>query len=180
MKVGWRRTVWGTAFFLYLCALFKIIVLKFKPLNLSYMVEKLQLHLGNPEYVVANIQSGNLVPLKEISRILDTLTPHSLYNLFGNIFVFIPLGLLLCQLHFHKATSFFVVLFCSFSVSLGLELTQAFFSIGTFDVDDMILNTLGGCIGYLLYESLMIISSNSGILRVSLNYERHTRGEPTK
>ncbi len=166
--------------FLYCCVLFKIIVLKFKPFNLSYMTEQLHLHFLAPERFAANIQSGNLIPLREISRILDTLTPHSLYNLFGNILVFIPLGLLICQWRLPKGTALVAVLLGSFSVSLGLELTQAFFSIGTFDVDDILLNTLGGCMGYLLYQLFVIISSNSGILRVSLHYERHTRGEQTE
>ena len=35
-------------------------------------------------------------------------------------------------------------------MSLTVEILQLVFRVGTFDVDDLILNTLGGIIGYLL------------------------------
>ena len=37
----------------------------------------------------------------------------------------------------------------SFELSLLVELLQLVFKVGSFDVDDMFLNTLGGIAGYL-------------------------------
>ena len=39
-----------------------------------------------------------------------------------------------------------------FCISLLFELFQLYTGIGVFDVDDLLLNTCGGMIGYLLYK----------------------------
>ena len=39
-----------------------------------------------------------------------------------------------------------------FSFSLLVECTQLVTRVGTFDVDDLMLNTLGGCLGYALHR----------------------------
>ena len=38
-----------------------------------------------------------------------------------------------------------------FVFSLMLETLQLVFKVGSFDVDDMLLNTLGGVIGYIVF-----------------------------
>ncbi|MBD8588501.1 VanZ family protein [Peribacillus castrilensis] len=45
---------------------------------------------------------------------------------------------------------------CSTSilVSLCFEVSQAVFSIGTFDVDDLLVNTFGRMLGYVISKSL--------------------------
>ena len=40
--------------------------------------------------------------------------------------------------------------FVSFDLSLAIEIIQLLTRVGSFDVDDLILNTLGGVIGYIL------------------------------
>lgn len=42
--------------------------------------------------------------------------------------------------------------FYSFELSLLVELLQLVFRVGSFDVDDLLLNTLGGMAGYGLYR----------------------------
>ena len=50
---------------------------------------------------------------------------------------------------------FHTVLFsCEFS--LLVELTQLIARTGSFDVDDLILNTFGGLIGYILYYGRVV------------------------
>jgi glycopeptide antibiotics resistance protein len=40
----------------------------------------------------------------------------------------------------------------SFLLSFFIETVQLVFKIGVFDVDDLIMNTLGGLIGYVIYR----------------------------
>ncbi|MEK6481644.1 VanZ family protein [Catalinimonas sp. 4WD22] len=70
-------------------------------------------------------------------------------NLLGNVILFIPFGilspLLFSWVHKSKRILFLTLLF-----SFAAELIQFYFQIGVFDVDDIILNTLGSVIGYNL------------------------------
>ncbi len=45
---------------------------------------------------------------------------------------------------------FFIIL-SGFSISLTVEVIQLITRVGCFDVDDMILNTLGAALGYGIY-----------------------------
>ncbi|MFV3011587.1 VanZ family protein [Clostridium botulinum] len=73
-------------------------------------------------------------------------------NIFGNILMFGPLGLLLPLLwkHFRKFSK--TVLF-GFIVSFTIESSQLFLARGT-DIDDLILNTIGTMLGYLAFVIL--------------------------
>ena len=46
-----------------------------------------------------------------------------------------------------------MTVFLSFGLSLCVEMIQFITQVGSFDVDDLILNTLGGLIGYYLFTS---------------------------
>ena len=100
----------------------------------------------------------NLVPFREIWRYL---TYHKqigiwnvLWNLVGNVVGFIPYGAMLPAL-FKKTMGFCNVALLSFELTLFIELTQLILRVGSCDVDDMILNTLGGCIGYGVYRLII-------------------------
>lgn len=71
-------------------------------------------------------------------------------NLFGNIFAFSPYGYLLPFIR-KKKTGFFAVLCSTFCFSLTIETMQLVFKLGVFDVDDLLLNTVGGIIGYSIF-----------------------------
>ena len=43
----------------------------------------------------------------------------------------------------------------SFEISAVVEISQLIFRVGSFDVDDMILNTLGGLLGYFLFYTVI-------------------------
>ena len=49
-----------------------------------------------------------------------------------------------------KRKSFLFTLCVTFEMSFVVEILQLIFRVGSFDVDDLILNTLGGILGYLL------------------------------
>ncbi|MGL4607252.1 MAG: VanZ family protein [Eubacteriaceae bacterium] len=83
--------------------------------------------------------------------ILYTFT-DSFKNLFGNILLFVPLGLF-----YPLARKKKVGIFEAFSVILGttciIEVLQFFFLASRRgDIDDIILNFIGGVIGYIIYR----------------------------
>ncbi len=97
----------------------------------------------------------NLMPLKEIKRFWTYR--HSLgfwsvcLNLFGNVAAFLPFGMFLPRLC-PKCRKFLLTMLFSFELSLCVELIQLVGKVGSFDVDDILLNTLGGAFGYLCYS----------------------------
>ena len=102
----------------------------------------------------------NLQPLFEIKRIWRSShilgMKYVILNFAGNVIAFIPFGYLLPKMVKKKPRLFHTVLF-SFEFSLLVELTQLISRTGSFDVDDLILNTFGGLIGYILYYGIFVI-----------------------
>ena len=74
-------------------------------------------------------------------------------NLFGNLALFFPWGVLLPMLdkRLKNAKSFFLLTAC---VIIAVELLQLVFRVGTCDVEDFILNMLGAAIGYIITRIL--------------------------
>jgi glycopeptide antibiotics resistance protein len=97
-------------------------------------------------------EHANLVPFHTIKLFSSkrVTTEYSRQNIGGNIIGFIPLGILL-PIVFSVLTNAWKVSFVVLGISLLFEATQLFTGVGVFDVDDLILNTTGGLIGYLLY-----------------------------
>lgn len=79
------------------------------------------------------------------------------YNLIAensmNILMFFPLGFLLGLLY--KFKSWKLIIIAGFSFSLFIETNQLIFQRGCFEIDDMINNTLGCILGYLVYLVIM-------------------------
>lgn len=69
-----------------------------------------------------------------------------------NIVAFLPLGIYLDLFLKNKAyrfvLRFLAIVFLSFSLSFSFEYSQYYFSIGSFDVNDLLSNTLGGFLGF--------------------------------
>ncbi len=101
----------------------------------------------------------NLVPFKEIRRFWEyreQLGMAAMFtNLFGNILIFIPFGFFLPMAS--RIRSFSTTLLSSLGLSLCVEIFQFFTKVGSFDVDDLILNTLGGVLGYLIFTACSAI-----------------------
>lgn len=96
----------------------------------------------------------NLVPFKEIFRFLRYQSSLGIkvvfLNVFGNVIAFIPFGLFLPSV-INNRFNYLGMAFLTFDVSLLIELWQLFSKVGRFDVDDLMLNTLGGILGYMIY-----------------------------
>lgn len=95
----------------------------------------------------------NLVPLRESIRLFPFYLKNKMWtaflvNFLGNIVMFIPIGffagLLVDKPCWWKGTLW------AFGLSFFIEVSQLFVCRGT-DVDDLILNTLGGLMGYWLF-----------------------------
>ena len=95
----------------------------------------------------------NLVFLKEIKRFWNYReqlgTFATMTNLLGNVLVFLPLGFFMPTAS--KSRSFIDTTFYSLALSLVVEISQLFMKVGCFDVDDLLLNTLGGMLGYIIF-----------------------------
>ena len=96
----------------------------------------------------------NLVPFLEIKRFIIYRKKLGMtavvVNLLGNVAAFLPFGFFLPFLS-QKNRSFAYVTLISFEFSLLIECIQLVSKVGSFDVDDMILNTLGATLGYVLF-----------------------------
>ena len=100
----------------------------------------------------------NLKPFAEIRRGLEHVETvgyrYVLVNIGGNIAAFMPFGFLLPLITERKMHTGKV--FCySFLLSLCAESVQLVSRTGAFDVDDLILNTVGGVLGYWCYAVLL-------------------------
>lgn len=99
----------------------------------------------------------NLIPFDTIHRYVfhssAFTTGNWIINLFGNIGVFIPYGLLL-PLLLKRCRTLLRMLLVFFAGLFVAELLQLLLRVGSFDVDDFLLNGLGAAIGYGLYALL--------------------------
>ena len=96
----------------------------------------------------------NLEPFQEIRRFLtywETVGPVAAFlNVGGNVLGFLPFGFLLPVMssRLRRAVPIILLGFC---VSLAVETIQLATKVGIFDVDDLILNTLGAAAGFLVF-----------------------------
>ena len=99
--------------------------------------------------------SYNLEPFKEIRRFYKyrkSLGMEAfLLNIVGNVVGFMPCGFFLPIIS-RRSKKFYNTFLFSFWLSLCLEITQLVFRVGSFDVDDLFLNTLGGMLGFFTHR----------------------------
>lgn len=96
----------------------------------------------------------NLKPFAEIERYLGNTSRigyfNVILNLAGNVICFMPLGFVL-PIITNRNWGIFRITLMTFLASLFVEGLQLVSKLGSCDVDDMILNTLGGILGYILF-----------------------------
>lgn len=97
----------------------------------------------------------SLTPLKTIVGYIENYRSFGLsiilINLAGNILAFMPLGFLL-PLVFKRTGRMIVIIRVTLLTSTLAEIFQYIFNVGGLDIDDVLLNTIGGVLGYLLYK----------------------------
>ena len=106
--------------------------------------------------VGTGVRRMNTHPFHEIKRFWAMRYTYgwktTIMNLGGNILIFAPLGFLIPMSSKNKVTrNFFVVTLISVMFSGAIEVVQILTKVGAFDIDDIILNTLGAVCGYIVY-----------------------------
>lgn len=101
-----------------------------------------------------NSGSGvNIMPFSEILR-YNIGSSMFIYNVLGNILLFVPYGYFVTR--YTETKSVFQIFIVSLVTSFTVEFLQV--RLGrSFDVDDIILNVIGGILGYFLYVALNAI-----------------------
>ncbi|WP_082686812.1 VanZ family protein [Bacillus sp. FJAT-27445] len=103
---------------------------------------------------VRGIIAFNLVPFQTIGRYFANfkgLSPWMVTDeFFGNILAFLPFGFFM-PFFFQQKKVLKRVALSSFLLSFAVEAAQFTFRVGAFDVDDIILNTIGGAAGYVVW-----------------------------
>lgn len=76
-----------------------------------------------------------------------------------NVILFLPLGILLPVVKKVHWKQIFIISLC---FSVFLEMVQLLTGRGYCQVDDVIMNTLGGCLGYLIYRGIKVWGRKNG------------------
>lgn len=155
VNISFAREFLYFIFFLYLIALAAVTIVP-----LSFALHK-----------VPSAQDINLVPFKStLNAIHHLMSMHQRFKLSmlfentpGNIVLFLPLGFLL-PLIAKKTDSFlgilFTGLFCSAAIEFIQYIERSFAVYRSVDIDDVILNTLGALLGWIM---LCLVRWVSGI-----------------
>ena len=99
---------------------------------------------------------NNFTPFKEMFR-YEITSNLFLTNVLGNVLLFVPFGLFVS--YYIKNINFVKIFLITIITSFSIESIQT--KIGrSFDVDDIILNVLGGIIGMIIYKILKKIRNS--------------------
>ena len=139
-------------------------IIKYKPKVIFY---KEMLMFGFIIYVLClfyvvtfqdvNWATSNYVPFKEMFRY--AIGSRMFFkNVIGNMIMFLPFGFFVA--YFLKLNKARYILLLSTLVSVTIEIIQK--SIGrVFDVDDIILNIIGGLFGFLIFKLIYFLKSKA-------------------
>mgnify|MGYP004530359373 FL=1 len=169
------RSVIVYTFILYLLAAFLLVIL---PLPSKEAV--LKMPTKSPQLVpftfIKDIMVTTNLNLKNPSTYLSFLKTPTVYTVIFNLFLLFPFGV---YLHYYFEKKWYQVLIMSFCLSLFFEITQLtgiFFiypkAYRLFDVDDLMINTLGGMLGFICTKPLTIFLPS----RKELDQKAYTKG----
>ena len=96
----------------------------------------------------------NLTPFREIRRFWNNRRSLGmravLLNIAGNVLIFIPFGAILPVL-IKRMRNCFLTVGAGALMSLWIEALQLLTRVGSFDVDDILLNAFGSLVGFILF-----------------------------
>lgn len=109
---------------------------------------------GRSQY---HINIVRLLPMfSTVDFVLETIDwKIIIINVFGNIIMFTPFGFL--GIVFPKLNDFKTLIINFVSAITIIESLQYFTRLGVFDIDDIILNTVGVTIGFWFYRKLIYL-----------------------
>lgn len=140
-------------FILFLCQIigYSLVLLVFLVTRGSLVSLITQGATFNP---ISQVRRYNLVPFQTVLECLQLFGLRG-PQLVGNVLIFVPLGIAFrCFFPNHKLVVPFLM---TAGTSLAVELLQFALATGCLDVDDLLLNSLGGLLGVLLYQLLYLL-----------------------
>ncbi|UHA74643.1 VanZ family protein [Paenibacillus sp. 481] len=137
----WLRRLLVSSFFIYLAIIAKLLLFRE---GASVLLDYEQWLWNDFSHI-----RSNLTPFRTIERYILVQKQFAYKNLYGNLLLFFPFGVCLPLLW--KCWNRFIV-FALFllSIIIGVEFIQGLSQIGVFDIDDIILNSIGGLCGFML------------------------------
>lgn len=138
--------LWGI-FLVYLLFLIRVILLKY-PVDMIVTI----LNSNGTVPLQFRIENSNFIPGKTILNYITASpsTEIAIQNIFGNIVAFGPFGFLM-PIILNKTKIYKHTILSAAMLSLVFEVIQLLTGIGEFDVDDIILNVIGGICGYIVH-----------------------------
>lgn len=157
LKVRCLSVFMWVLFSLYLIVLAKMILFKFP---MDSVFRNMVHNWSEFGRALSYIQ---IIPFKTVTEYLVNSNNLPLRiileNLLGNIIGFMPFGFFL-PLISQKTTKLSRVTLWTLGVSFSFEAFQLIFRLGSFDIDDMILNAFGGVLGFIALKILKLIPSS--------------------
>ena len=144
------------SFILYLLTIYFLVILPLPPLDLVK-------NLTSPKYqlIPFNFIKDNPLVLNNPKTYIKALLDPNVYTVLFNIIMTIPYGM---YLNYYFKKDLKTVIKYTFLLSLFFKLTQLtglYFiyprPYRLFDVDDLMINTLGGIIGYFIMNKLKVL-----------------------
>ena len=129
----------------FLKKLYKILI----PFYTLFLLYLMFFAFGRSQY---DINIVRLIPMfSTVGFVKQTILWKTIIvNIFGNILIFVPFGFL--GIVFPKLNQFWILILDFLFAIIIVESLQYFTRLGVFDIDDVILNTVGGAIGFWIYR----------------------------
>mgnify|MGYP001119260580 CR=1 FL=1 len=147
--------------FMILICIYVLFLIFFVILKFDGSFEEINLlHQQIIENEQADLKNVNLVPFKTISPYLKNITEmYAFKNIMGNIIIFFPLGFFVSYRFSKKVLKPMII--CMLTI-LFIECIQLIFKIGFFDVDDILLNSIGCLFGIYFNFFWYIFTKTAG------------------
>ncbi len=110
--------------------------------------------------IISYLSGNDLVSGQDSASVLHAFAP---LNLLANIFIFVPCGVYITL--FKKDKGIWKNALWVFVISTVVEIVQFISKFGIGDIDDVILNSMGGLIGVLICRLLYLICSDDSKVR---------------
>jgi glycopeptide antibiotics resistance protein len=115
-------------------------------------------------------RSINLIPFASIAEFVFSRSSGTgrvaFANVVGNVLIFIPLGVYVSW--FRRRAAIWPAMLMIASVSVAVEIIQGVIAVGASDIDDVILNCVGGIIGILIFRLLSAILREPSPVRTGM------------
>ena len=141
------KKYWRILFGIYIILVVNFVIVKFNG-NIHHTIHTVQMNM------IGRAEGGsnfNLLPFQTISMYINDLSfGIAFMNIVGNIIPFVPMGFLI-PMAFRSQRKLINTMVTCFLLIVSIECIQFFAYLGSFDVDDILLN-MGSClVGYLIF-----------------------------